>query len=134
MNPLMMNPMMMMNPLMMMGLGGMPMMTPTPGVVPGMPGMGMFNSMPGRFGRDLLGRGQCEGSSTVPRADANRLRWTGRCWLKVSLPQQVHLERHLADLAVSRIVLQTRQLCHPCRLVFRSSLDLDKKDSTSTAV
>jgi hypothetical protein len=38
--------------------GMMPMMRPTPGVVPGMPGMGFYNSLPGRFGRDMLGRGQ----------------------------------------------------------------------------
>ena len=44
----------------MMGMG-MPMMTPmmlTPGVMPGMPGQGWYNSMPGRFGRDMLGRGE----------------------------------------------------------------------------
>jgi len=43
----------------MMGMG-MPMMGMgmTPGVVPGMPGMGMYNAMPGRFGRDMLGRGK----------------------------------------------------------------------------
>ncbi|WWC59202.1 uncharacterized protein I303_101752 [Kwoniella dejecticola CBS 10117] len=69
-------PMMGMNPMMGMGMGmggmgamGMPMMgmgmpmgmsmpmaTPIPGVVPGQPGMGYYNSMPGRFGRDMLGR------------------------------------------------------------------------------
>ena len=38
-------------------MGGMPMMAPTPGVIPGMPGMGFYNSLPGRFGRDMLGRG-----------------------------------------------------------------------------
>jgi hypothetical protein len=64
-NPMMMNPMMgigmgmgmgmnpMMNPMMGMGMGMVP------GVMPGMPGMGMINSMPGRFGRDMLGRGRC---------------------------------------------------------------------------
>ena len=63
-NPMMGNPMMG-NPMMgmgMMGMGiGMPMMTPmmpTPGVMPGVPGMGWYNSLPGRFGRDMLGRGQ----------------------------------------------------------------------------
>jgi len=34
-----------------------PLITPIPGVMPGVPGMGWFNSMPGRFGRDMLGRG-----------------------------------------------------------------------------
>lgn len=49
-------------PMPMMGMGlGMPMMTPimpTPGVVPGQVGTGWINSMPGRFGRDMLGRGE----------------------------------------------------------------------------
>jgi hypothetical protein len=47
-----------MNPMMggMMG-GMMPMMMPQPGVMPGMPGTGFYNSLPGRFGRDMLGRG-----------------------------------------------------------------------------
>ncbi|WWC67693.1 uncharacterized protein I206_101605 [Kwoniella pini CBS 10737] len=45
----------------MMGMGmpmgmSLPMATPIPGVVPGQPGMGYYNSMPGRFGRDMLGR------------------------------------------------------------------------------
>ncbi|WVQ97827.1 hypothetical protein IAU59_004942 [Kwoniella sp. CBS 9459] len=45
----------------MMGMGmpmgmSMPMAAPIPGVVPGQPGMGYMNSMPGRFGRDMLGR------------------------------------------------------------------------------
>ncbi|KAL7424408.1 hypothetical protein Q5752_000090 [Cryptotrichosporon argae] len=41
-----------------MGMGmGMPMGMPTPGVMPGVPGQGWYNSMPGRFGRDMLGRG-----------------------------------------------------------------------------
>ncbi|WWD00322.1 hypothetical protein V866_007233 [Kwoniella sp. B9012] len=45
----------------MMGMGmpmgmSMPMATPIPGVVPGQPGMGWYNSLPGRFGRDTLGR------------------------------------------------------------------------------
>jgi hypothetical protein len=59
-----MNPMMMMNPMMnpMMGMLGMGMpmmgMGMTPGVVPGVSGMGMYNAMPGRFGRDMLGRGE----------------------------------------------------------------------------
>ena len=39
-----------------MPMMGGPMMAPTPGVVPGMPGMGYYNSLPGRFGRDMLGR------------------------------------------------------------------------------
>lgn len=29
-----------------------------PGVMPGVPGMGWYNSLPGRFGRDILGRGR----------------------------------------------------------------------------
>ncbi|OCF59065.1 hypothetical protein L486_03564 [Kwoniella mangroviensis CBS 10435] len=46
----------------MMGMGmpmgmSMPMAIPIPGVVPGQPGMGLYNSLPGRFGRDMLGRG-----------------------------------------------------------------------------
>jgi hypothetical protein len=58
-----MNPMMMMmNPMMGMGMSmmgmGMPMMGMNPGVMPGMPGQGMYNAMPGRFGRDMLGRGK----------------------------------------------------------------------------
>ncbi|RZM26683.1 MAG: hypothetical protein EOO88_16110 [Pedobacter sp.] len=57
-----MNPMMMMNPMMGMGMSmmgmGMPRMGPNPGVMPGMPGQGMYNAMPGRFGRDMLGRGK----------------------------------------------------------------------------
>ncbi|RXK37599.1 hypothetical protein M231_05141 [Tremella mesenterica] len=45
----------------MMGMGampgmGLPMGAPIPGVMPGMPGMGYYNSLPGRFGRDMLGR------------------------------------------------------------------------------
>lgn len=28
------------------------------GIMPGMPGTGFFNSLPGRFGRDMLGRGE----------------------------------------------------------------------------
>ena len=44
----------------MMGMP-MPMMAPIPGVMPGMPGMGFYNSLPGRFGRDMLGRGELEG-------------------------------------------------------------------------
>ena len=43
-------------PMMPMGMG-MPMM-PIPGVMPGAPGMGFYNSLPGRFGRDMLGRGE----------------------------------------------------------------------------
>ncbi|KAK1926418.1 hypothetical protein DB88DRAFT_164213 [Papiliotrema laurentii] len=48
-----------------MGMMGMPMplplpmmtpMMPVPGVMPGVPGMGWYNSLPGRFGRDMLGR------------------------------------------------------------------------------
>ena len=53
---------------MMGGMMGMPMpmmtpMMPTPGVMPGVPGMGWYNSLPGRFGRDMLGRGEssCHG-------------------------------------------------------------------------
>jgi hypothetical protein len=41
----------------------MPLGMPIPGVTPGMPGTGWYNSLPGRFGRDMLGRG---GSVTVP--------------------------------------------------------------------
>ena len=59
---MMMNPMMMgmgmMNPMMMMGMGGMG-MGMNPGVMPGMPGQGFYNALPGRFGRDMLGRGMC---------------------------------------------------------------------------
>ena len=40
-----------------MGMPMMPMVRPIPGVMPGMPGMGFYNSLPGRFGRDMLGRG-----------------------------------------------------------------------------
>ncbi|WVQ84010.1 hypothetical protein IAT38_006155 [Cryptococcus sp. DSM 104549] len=63
----------MMNPMMMDMMGGMmggmmtppmgvpmgmtmPIGMPIPGQVPGMPGMGYYNSLPGRFGRDMLGR------------------------------------------------------------------------------
>lgn len=35
----------------------MPLGMPIPGVTPGMPGTGWYNSLPGRFGRDMLGRG-----------------------------------------------------------------------------
>ncbi|RSH90301.1 hypothetical protein EHS25_001635 [Saitozyma podzolica] len=34
----------------------MPLGMPIPGVTPGMPGTGWYNSLPGRFGRDMLGR------------------------------------------------------------------------------
>ncbi|WVR04437.1 hypothetical protein IAU60_001440 [Kwoniella sp. DSM 27419] len=76
--PPMMNPMMGMGGMGMGGMGmmgmpmpgmGMPMSTmpmggmgmsmmggPVPGVMPGQPGMGYYNSLPGRFGRDMLGR------------------------------------------------------------------------------
>jgi len=67
-----MNPMMMMNPMMnpMMGMGmGMMGMGMIPGVMPGMPGMGMYNAMPGRFGRDMLGRGTSTIKSINNRAD-----------------------------------------------------------------
>ena len=72
---MMMNPMM--SPMMGMGMGmmgmgmGMPMMGMgmVPGVVPGMPGMGMYNSMPGRFGRDMLGRGKLTFVAPLYRAD-----------------------------------------------------------------
>ena len=87
-----MNPMMMMNPMMnpMMGMGmgmmgmGMPMMGMgmVPGVMPGMAGMGMYNAMPGRFGRDMLGRGLCNPSSIEL---TNRFRGTGWSRLQVSL-------------------------------------------------
>ncbi len=43
----------------------MPLIQPIPGVMPGVPGMGWFNSMPGRFGRDMLGRGEQLFSSKV---------------------------------------------------------------------
>lgn len=60
MNPMMMGMGMMPNPMMMMGgMGGMGMMGMNPGVMPGMPGQGFFNALPGRFGRDMLGRGTC---------------------------------------------------------------------------
>ena len=47
-------------PMMGMPMMGMPLplVQPTPGVIPGQPGMGFFNSLPGRFGRDMLGRGE----------------------------------------------------------------------------
>ena len=76
----------MMNPMMGMGMGmmgmGMPMMGMgmTPGVVPGMPGMGMYNAMPGRFGRDMLGRGMS--SSVLGSGELTlRLCWTRWCWV-----------------------------------------------------
>jgi hypothetical protein len=72
-----------------MGMGmPMPMMMPTPGVMPGMPGMGMINAMPGRFGRDMLGRGESTQSVFVNHnADyCTRLCWTRRRWCQVSRP------------------------------------------------
>ena len=47
-------------PMMGMPMMGMPLplVQPTPGVIPGQPGMGFLNSLPGRFGRDMLGRGK----------------------------------------------------------------------------
>lgn len=63
----------------MMGMGMpmpmMPMMTPmmpTPGVMPGVPGQGWYNSLPGRFGRDMLGRGTHNGLSAL-KADGQTL-------------------------------------------------------------
>lgn len=53
----------------------LPMMTPmmpVPGVMPGVPGMGWYNSLPGRFGRDMLGRGGC--SSRIATVSDGRFR------------------------------------------------------------
>jgi hypothetical protein len=86
MNPIMMmNPMM--NPMMGMGMGmmgmGMPMMGMgmTPGVMPGMPGMGMYNAMPGRFGRDMLGRGMSTFILQTFVELIYRFRWSRWCWI-----------------------------------------------------
>jgi hypothetical protein len=61
----------------------MPLTMPIPGVTPGMPGMGAYNSLPGRFGRDMLGRGEHHGCRR--RADG-RLCWSRRSWFESAVP------------------------------------------------
>nr|XP_019047448.1 hypothetical protein I302_04061 [Kwoniella bestiolae CBS 10118]OCF26378.1 hypothetical protein I302_04061 [Kwoniella bestiolae CBS 10118] len=89
----------MMNPMMSMGMGGlgmgmgmpmmgmgmpmgmsMPMAAPIPGVVPGQPGMGYYNSLPGRFGRDMLGR-----DFAGPGGVGSRYASSLCCWVHVKI-------------------------------------------------
>jgi hypothetical protein len=87
MNPMMMMMNPMMNPMMGLGMGlmgmGVPMMGMgmNPGVMPGIPGMGMYNAMPGRFGRDMLGRGMYIFILQTFLELTARFRWSRWSWL-----------------------------------------------------
>jgi hypothetical protein len=126
-----------------MGMGVPPLMPP-PGIGMGM-GMGMmgsgYNSLPGRFGRDMLGRAFAgPGGPGSRRVDISFISLQPPTTHPAKIFHYPHFysypcakQRRATDVSASRSAHQTQVVYHPCLPACHSWLDQVKRVSTNMA-